>query len=114
MKTNFRKAIYTLLLASTVSSFAYASSDKPSEPEKKTVKISGTIIDQNTGEALVGVKVYFLNSDKFVYTDFDGKFIIESRVADDAKLSASLISYEEKSIAIDNSKTFTLKLKRQK
>lgn len=114
MKINFRKAIYTLVLASTVSTFALASANNPVTPEKKSTKISGTVSDQNTGEALVGVKVHFLNSDKFVYTDFDGKFTLEDVVAEDAKLSANLISYEESKINLKDSKTYTFKLKRQK
>ncbi len=116
MKTNFKKTIYTLLIVTSISSYtlANATNKNPIEPEKKLVKISGKVIDQKTSEVLAGVKIYFLNSNKFVYTDFDGKFIIEEMVSEDAELSASLISYENVNIKIDYSKSVTLELKRQK
>ena len=114
MKTKLKKAIYTLFIAIAISNYSFANSNNPIEPEKRITKISGKVIDKNTGEALAGVKIHFLSSNKFVYTDFDGKFTIESILTKKTKLSALLISYEKNSTEINNSEQIIFELVRKK
>ena len=51
-----------------------------SENEKvlKTNQITRTIIDSESGEKLVGVKI--ISNNKISYTDFDGKFTLDSNI----------------------------------
>lgn len=53
---------------------------------------SGFIYDNNSNEALTGVRI--ISDVDTVYTDFDGYFEIDV-VSDTTKLQYSLISYEE-------------------
>lgn len=62
-------------------------------PELKTV-LAGNVIDQVTGEALAGVQVKVVGSDKSFYTDFDGNFEINGLIPGDYELRLSLVSYE--------------------
>lgn len=62
-----------------------------------TVVLSGTVIDENSGESLVGVEVQIEGTDLKTYTDFDGKFSFENIKPGDCKLTANYISYEKES-----------------
>ena len=61
------------------------------------VAISGTITDGNTGECLAGVSVSLVESDKSVYTDFDGKFRFSGLKPGEYTLKTVFISYQESS-----------------
>ncbi len=56
--------------------------------------VSGNVVDEVSGEALVGVEVKVEGSDKKAYTDFDGHFEIDNLKAGDCKIVASYISYD--------------------
>ncbi|MDX9846721.1 MAG: carboxypeptidase-like regulatory domain-containing protein [Tenuifilaceae bacterium] len=64
--------------------------------------ISGKVVDKTTGESLVGVKVVLEGTQHETFTDFDGNFNFRNLSLGEAKLSASLISYEKTSLTIDN------------
>lgn len=78
-----------------------------------TTSISGTVLDKITGEALVGVKVTVEGLEKSVYTDFDGNFQIEDIRPGSLVLTASYISYKEKTeeVKVDLSKSNTFNVK---
>ena len=68
---------------------------KKSESAIMTTSISGTILDKNTGEALVGVKIMVNGNEKATYTDFEGFFEIGNIKPGKHELKASYISYKE-------------------
>ncbi len=98
----------TILFASILVfslSFTYAANDDNGNAESTmmTTSISGKVLDKITGEALVGVKVSVQGSEKSVYTDFDGNFEIEGVKAGNLEITASYISYKNKTenISVD-------------
>ncbi len=56
--------------------------------------ISGVVLDEVSGEALVGVEVTLEGSNLTTYTDFDGKFSFNEVVPGDYKVSTDYVSYE--------------------
>ncbi|SRR6056297_156937 len=58
-------------------------------------KISGTVIDHQTGEPLLGVKVKHISSGQEVLTDFDGNFSFSATDAGIYKISLEYVSYQE-------------------
>lgn|GEM_PF-1654210 len=61
---------------------------------------SGVIVDKITHEELSGVYLYFEELDKGVYSDADGKFILEGIEPGDYKVSLKYISYHEKQVSV--------------
>lgn len=61
-----------------------------------TIMLSGSVIDQTTNEALVGVKVELEGTDQVTYTDFDGNYSFENVKPGTYNVSASYVSYEHK------------------
>ncbi len=75
--------------------------------------ITGLIVDQNSGEALVGVEVQLEGSKLKTYTDFDGKFSFDNVSPGAYKVSTSYISYENsesRNININKNEMHTLNL----
>jgi hypothetical protein len=64
--------------------------------------INGKVVDITTGESLAGVKVVLEGTQHETFTDFDGNFSFINLSMGEAKLSASLISYEKTLLTIDN------------
>ena len=63
-----------------------------------TTELSGQVIDKNTNETLVGVKVTIKGTDLVAYTDFDGKYHFDSLKPGKYNVTASYISYENKTV----------------
>jgi len=57
--------------------------------------LSGIVLDNETGEALVGVAIRFEGSKETVYTDFDGNFKIDNVVPGKYNILSSYISYTD-------------------
>ncbi|RKE03054.1 carboxypeptidase-like regulatory domain-containing protein [Marinifilum flexuosum] len=57
--------------------------------------LSGIVLDNETGEALVGVAIRFEGSKETVYTDFDGNFKIDNVVPGKYNVLSSYISYTD-------------------
>jgi hypothetical protein len=57
--------------------------------------LTGKVIDQKSGEPLVGAKVKLVSSGLETITDFDGNFEISSASAGINELAISYLSYEE-------------------
>lgn len=96
-----KKAIFAILLAvATTSAFAVKTETK-SEAKSETksgaavFSLSGNVIDERSGEALVGVEVKLEGSDVKTYTDFDGHFVIENLQPGECKLVTSYTSYKK-------------------
>jgi hypothetical protein len=101
-----KKVIFALLVAfATTSAFAEKAETKTdSKAEAVVLSLSGNIIDEVSGEALVGVEVKVDGSDQKTYTDFDGHFVIDNVKSGECKLVASYTSYNknEKTFQIDS------------
>ena len=61
-----------------------------------TTVLSGSVIDQTTNEALVGVKIELEGTSKVVYTDFDGNYTFENVKPGTYNLTATYVSYDKK------------------
>jgi len=102
-----KKVIFAFLVAfAATSAFAEKAETKTdSKTEAAVLSVSGNVIDEVSGEALVGVEVKVEGTDVKTYTDFDGHFIIDNLKAGQCKLVASYTSYNK------NERTFSIKSK---
>ncbi|HNX56727.1 MAG TPA: carboxypeptidase-like regulatory domain-containing protein [Prolixibacteraceae bacterium] len=102
------KTVFFAVILLGLSSFAFAEktdSKTETKAESLVLSVSGNVIDEASGEALVGVEVKVEGSDVKTYTDFDGHFVINNLKSGDCKLVASYTSYNktEKTLKIDPS-----------
>jgi len=93
-----KKVIFALLVAFvTTSAFAEKAETKTdSKAEVIAISVSGNVIDEVSGEALVGVEVKVEGTDVKTYTDFDGHFTLQNVKTGECKLVASYTSYSKK------------------
>ncbi len=100
-----KKLILVVLVAfAALSTFAEkAESKTETKSEAIVLSLSGNVIDEVSGEALVGVEVKVEGTDVKAYTDFDGHFVINNVKSGDCKLVASYTSYNkaEKLLKVD-------------
>jgi hypothetical protein len=100
-----KKVILSVFIAcASLAVFAEKTDSKAETKSESTVcSLSGNIIDEISGEALVGVEVKVDGSDIKTYTDFDGHFVINNLKSGDCKLVASYTSYSkaEKNFKVD-------------
>lgn len=111
-----KKVIFAILIALVSTTTFAGKTDTKSETktDAAVVSLRGNVIDEVSGEALVGVEVQLQGTDVKTYTDFDGHFVIENLKPGQCKLVASYTSYNknEKSFMI-NSKTNQVKIELQ-
>lgn len=111
-----KRVIFAVLVAFVATTAFAEKTDSKAEAksESAVLSISGNVIDQTSGEALVGVEVKIDGSDVKTYTDFDGHFVINNLKAGDCKLVASYTSYNksEKTYRLDT-KTNPIKIELQ-
>lgn len=102
-----------LLLAAFGANAANEVKNEKSEETKSStavvMEVSGVVIDQETQEALVGVKVELEGTDKVAYTDFDGNYSFGEMKVGDYKVVASYVSYESATVKADANKSISLK-----
>jgi TonB-linked SusC/RagA family outer membrane protein len=77
---------------------------------QQTRKVSGKVVDTNTGEALIGVKVLIKGTTRGTVTDFNGSFSIDIPNTENEILTFSYIGYEETEEKVKNSSTLTVKM----
>ena len=63
-------------------------------------RVSGTVVDEKTGEALIGATVQVYGTKKGTVTDYDGKFSVEISDPAKAKLQVSYVNYKSQMIAV--------------
>jgi hypothetical protein len=82
--------------------------------EATLVSLSGNVIDEVSGEALVGVEILVEGTDVKAYTDFDGHFVINNVKVGNCTLVASYTSYNktEKTLKV-NTKSNLIKIELQ-
>ena len=88
------------VLVASISAFAEKSDSKAenknaAKSEIALTVVNGNIIDEITGEALVGVEVTVEGSDSKTYTDFDGHFTLKDLKAGECKIVANYTSYSK-------------------
>ena len=81
----------------------------PNALAQNRIRVQGTVLDTK-GEAIIGAMVIVKGTQNGAMTDVDGHYSLNS-VPSNATLTASLIGYEEQSVAVDGRTTvdFTLK-----
>ena len=60
-----------------------------------TTVLKGTVADEKSGEALVGVEIKLEGTDLKTYSDFDGNFSFNNVKSGEYKVVANYISYEK-------------------
>jgi|SRR6056297_543219 len=82
--------------------------------EVATTSVTGSVVDQNTGEELTGVKVQIENTDVNTYTDFMGNFTLYNLKPGKYEVTVSYVSYEKKTekvnISVENENKIKIKL----
>lgn len=91
MKRIFYLVITGLILA--VTNNVFATGDQPVVSASRA-SISGKVIDNKTGESLVGVAISIEGTETKVYTNLDGSFVINNLNPGNYNLILSLISYK--------------------
>jgi hypothetical protein len=105
-----KKAIYAILIAFAATAAFAEKTDSKIETksnvanESAIVSLSGNVIDEVSGEALVGVEVKVDGTELKTYTDFDGHFVIDNLKAGECKLVTNYTSYnkKEKTLKLDS------------
>jgi len=82
-----------LLTALIFNNKVFATGDMPANSAAKS-GISGKVVDNKTGESLVGVVIEVEGTDQKVYSDLDGNFAINNLEPGQYSLVLSLISYK--------------------
>ncbi len=114
MKTFTKRAFLTILSFILFAGISLADGENPGKGTGNIVKISGQVVDQNTGETLAGVKLIVEGTNEVIYTDFDGEFQIQCDLSKNPELSVTLISYENKTLKIKGTDKMKIKLNRHK
>lgn len=98
-----RKVIFvSFILACFTISFSSAKDDsKGKEAASADISVSGKILDAVTGELLAGVAVSLEETDKIVYTDFNGNFKFTGLTPGEYTIKTTFISYQETSSRVD-------------
>ncbi len=65
------------------------------ETPAATIMMTGTVLDAETGEALVGAIIEIENTDAKAYTDLEGRFSIENMQQGEYSVKVNYISYKE-------------------
>lgn len=94
-----RRALLTLLMACCLVLPAFA----------QTLTVQGTVVDDKTGEPIIGANVIAKGTVAGAATDFDGKFQLS--VSKDAVLTVSYIGYESQEVAVNGQTKLTVRLK---
>jgi len=97
-------AIIILLFSGTNLSRATTNNSMQSE------KVSGTVVDAKTGEAIIGASVQVYGTKKGTITDFDGKFNIEVADPNKSKLQISYVGYKPQQVSIKGQTDLKIKL----
>lgn len=67
----------------------------------QTGSVKGTILDDETGEAIVGANILIKGTTNGVITDADGKFALENVPAGSLVLVISFIGYDNRELSVD-------------
>jgi len=107
-----------LIAGVSFNGMASEDAEKNEKNAPATTSIKGKVIDQQTGEALTGVKVKIPELNVETYTDFEGSFKINKVKTGDYKIQTSFISYEDRTfeqvgLEIKDLNTVTLEMQKR-
>jgi hypothetical protein len=85
----FYKAVLTFFILFSVSGIF----------SQNTVSIYGSVVDDATGETLIGVNIFVEGTDKGATTDLDGNFILEGLMPGAYNITASYLGYQTYTIS---------------
>lgn len=66
----------------------------------QTERVSGVVVDEKTGEAIIGASVQIYGTKKGTVTDYDGKFSLEVADPSKSKLQISYVGYKPQQVNI--------------
>lgn len=95
------KALLSAILVIGILSFSFAAEKENKEEvnaEVSQLSLTGKVVDKETQEALVGVKITLDGIDQVAYTDFDGHYQFTNIEKGNYNLTASYISYEKSTV----------------
>lgn len=104
---NLSKAISCLFLLAALSSAPFAR-EAAAQQGGKTVKVSGTVVDE-TGLSVPGAVVKIVGQDVGAVTDLDGAFVIS--VPDGCELEVSALSFSTQTFKAEGGKPINIVLK---
>jgi len=84
-----KKALLSLLTCFVFSISMMAHNNEPSNGKL----ISGKVIDKQTGEALVGVKIQLNGTDTFCYTDMNGNYLLSLPAKTEVEITVDMAGY---------------------
>jgi hypothetical protein len=91
MKTTiFSFVVVAFIMLTSVSSFGTNLSNEPG----KSAPLTGKVVDQRTGESLVGAMVTIKGTNLKVYTDLDGNFVIPNMTPGTYTIEVAYVSYQ--------------------
>lgn len=97
--SEMKKLILSIALVA-IFGFSFAGNENTKEskneaPVARTVSISGSVADINTGEVLTGVELSIEGTDLKTYSDLDGNFSFNNLTPGEYNIIASFISYKK-------------------
>lgn len=93
-----KNLIITLVLILSLGTAMAENGNESNAPTaRKTVAVSGKIVDLKTGESVAGACVTVLGTNIKVYTDLDGNYTISNLTSGTHTLNVNMISYKTKS-----------------
>jgi hypothetical protein len=90
-----RKVLLLLVLALGISQVRADEPENSKPAAKETTMIEGKVLDNLTGEALVGVSLKLSGSDKKTYSDLDGNFKFDGIPTGTYDIEIDYVSYED-------------------
>ena len=99
MKKLFLNLLFLGIITSTFAEDKKSKTQSQTQSQAQMVTmLGGQILDNETNEPLVGVKVVLDETREVVYTDFDGNYRFEKVPVGEHTLKASYVSYDESTI----------------
>jgi outer membrane receptor protein involved in Fe transport len=102
--TQARGALLAALVATAPGGSTYAQNGArvatPRAERVRTVRVAGTIRDEQNAIALPGIPVEVIGTGRVVYTDVDGRYLIEVP-AGSHQIRVAMEGYQEKTITVD-------------
>jgi hypothetical protein len=90
-----KKFVFVMLMAFSVSLVSADDPKKDINMNAQTYQIEGTVIDNQTGEALVGVTLKLKGGDQKFYTDLNGNFEINDLSSGTYDIEVDYVSYKD-------------------
>lgn len=69
-------------------------------PADQPVFLSGTVTDQRTGETLAGVEVHLKGTNQVIYTDMEGRFMLQDLPEGEIVLEFVYPMYQVKTVPV--------------